>query len=122
MIVKDGLDTGSKPHQRAWGTYPRILGKYVRDEGVISLADAIHKMSGMPAEKFKLTGRGFIRPGAYADMVIFDPETVIDRATYEEPRVGPSGIRHVIANGQFIVRDGRHTHARPGRALRRGER
>ncbi len=79
-------------------------------------------MNAKPAEKYMLTGRGFIRQAAYADLVIIDPETVIDRATYEEPRVGSPGIRHVIVNGQFVVRDGRHTHARPGRALRRGER
>ena len=121
MIGTDGLDRGSKPHPRAWGTYPRILGKYVREEGVLSLADAVHKMSGMPARKFGLAGRGVIEPGAYADLVLFDPDTVIDRATYEESRVGPDGIPHVLVNGQFVVRDGRHTGARAGLALRRGQ-
>ncbi len=121
MIGTDGLDRGSKPHPRAWGTYPRILGKYVREEGILSLADAIWRMSGFPAKKFSLKDRGEIRPGAFADIVLFDPETVIDRATFEDPRNGPDGMPHVIVNGQFIVRNGEHTHARAGRMLRRGE-
>ncbi len=120
MIGTDGLDRGSKPHPRAWGTYPRILGKYVRDEGIISLADAIWRMSGLPAKKFALKDRGEIRSGAFADIVLFDAGKVIDRATFEDPRNGPDGLPHVIVNGQFVVRDGKHTHARAGRALRRG--
>ena len=119
MIGTDGLDRGSKPHPRAWGTYPRVLGRYVREEGVISLADAVWRMSGFPAKKFALKDRGEIRSGAFADIVLFDPDTVIDRATFEDPRNGPEGMPHVIVNGQFVVRDGRHTHARAGRALRR---
>jgi N-acyl-D-amino-acid deacylase len=120
MIGTDGLDTGSKPHPRAWGTYPRILGKYVREEGVISLADAIWRMTGFPAKKFALKDRGVIRKNAFADIVLFNPDTVIDRATYDDPRRGPAGLPHVIVNGQFVVRDGKHTHARVGRAVRRG--
>lgn len=119
MIGTDGLDRGSKPHPRAWGTYPRILGKYVREEGIISLEDAIWKMSGFPAKKFSLKDRGTIRPGAFADVVIFDPQKVIDRATFEDPRNGPEGMPHVIVNGEFVVRDNKHTHTRSGRALRR---
>ena len=120
MIGTDGIPAGSKPHPRAWGTYPRILGKYVREEGVISLHDAIHKMSGMPADKFQLAGRGVVREGAFADLVVFDPDTVIDTATYEDPKTPPTGMPHVIVNGSVVVRDGVHTHARAGRALRRG--
>ena len=120
MIGTDGIPAGSKPHPRAWGTYPRILGKYVREEGVLSLTDAVRKMSGMPADKFKLAGRGYIREGGFADIVMFDPATVIDRATYEEPKTSPAGIPHVIVNGVPVIRDGSHTHARVGRALRRG--
>jgi len=120
MIGTDGIPAGSKPHPRAWGTYPRILGKYVRDEGVISLQDAIHKMSGMPAEKFQLAGRGVVKEGAFADLVVFDPSTVIDTATYEDPKTPPTGMPHVIVNGNVVVRDSVHTHARAGRALRRG--
>ncbi|MDP6824395.1 MAG: D-aminoacylase [Dehalococcoidia bacterium] len=121
MIGTDGIPAGSRPHPRAWGTYPRILGKYVREEGVVSLPDAIHKMSGMPADKFQLTGRGYVREDAFADLVVFDPDTVIDRATYEEPKTPPTGMPHVIVNGAFVVRDALHTHARAGRALRRGQ-
>lgn len=119
MIGTDGLDTGSKPHPRAWGTYPRILGKYVREEGIISLADAIWKMSGYPAKKFALKDRGVINPNAFADIVLFDPARVIDRATFEDPRNAPAGMPHVIVNGQFVVRDGKHTHARAGMAVRK---
>lgn len=119
MIGTDGLDRGSKPHPRAWGTYPRVLGKYVREEGILSFEDAIWRMSGFPAQKFALKDRGEIRPGAFADIVLFDPVTVIDRATFEDPRNGPDGMPHVLVNGEFIVRDGKHTGARPGRALRR---
>jgi N-acyl-D-amino-acid deacylase len=121
MIGTDGLDRGSKPHPRAWGTYPRILGKYVRDEGIMSLQDAVWRMSGFPAKKFGLKDRGVIRTNAFADLVLFDPATVIDVATFEDPRRGPAGMPHVIVNGQFVVRDGQHTHARAGRAVRKGD-
>ena len=121
MIGTDGLDRGSKPHPRAWGTYPRILGKYVREEGILSLEDAVWRMSGFPAKKFGLKDRGAIRVGAFADLVLFDPASVIDRATFEDPRHGPTGMPHVIVNGQFVVRDGQHTHARAGRAVRRAD-
>jgi N-acyl-D-amino-acid deacylase len=121
MIGTDGLDRGSKPHPRAWGTYPRVLGKYVREEGVISLENAIYKMTAFPAEKFGITGRGLIKEGYYADLVMFDPNTIIDGATYENPRVGPIGMPHVIVNGQFAVRDGQHTGSRSGQALHRGQ-
>ena len=120
MIGTDGIPAGSKPHPRAWGTYPRILGKYVREEGVISLPDAVRKMSGMPADKFQLAGRGYVREGGFADLVVFDPATVIDCATYEEPKKPPTGMPYVIVNGVPVIRDGRHTSARAGRALRRG--
>jgi N-acyl-D-amino-acid deacylase len=98
-----------------------VLGKYVREEGIISLEDAIYKMSGFPAKKFQIANRGLIKEGFYADLVLFDPDTVIDNATYENSRVGPNGIPHVIVNGQFAVRDGQHTGSRSGRALRRGQ-
>ena len=87
---------------------------------MITLEAAIHKMSGMPAEKFRLDDRGFVRAGLAADLVVFDPATVTDHATYEDPRNAPSGMPHVIVNGVAVVRDGEHTHARAGRALRRG--
>ncbi len=119
MIGTDGLDRGSKPHPRAWGTYPRILGKYVREEGILSLEGAIWRMSGFPAKKFSLKDRGTISVGSFADIVLFNPDTVIDHATFEDPRNGPTGMPHVIVNGRLVVRDGQHTHVRAGRALRR---
>ena len=121
MIGTDGLDRGSKPHPRAWGTYPRVLGKYVREEGVISLENAIYKMTHMPAAKFGIANRGLVKQGYFADLVLFDPDTVIDRATYENSRVGPTGMPHVIVNGAFAVRDGKHSGSRSGRALRRDQ-
>ncbi len=120
MIGTDGIGFGSKPHPRHYGTYPRILGRYVREAGVLTLEQAVHKMTGMPAAKFDLPGRGVLREGAIADLVVFDPETVIDVATYEDPRRPPLGMPFVFVNGTAVVRDGRHTHARVGRPVRRG--
>lgn len=121
MIGTDGIGWGSRPHPRHFGSYPRILGHYVREEGVLTLEDAVHKSSGMPAAKFALTDRGAIREGAFADLVLFDPETVAEVSTYEDPRRAPDGMPFVFVNGQAVVRDGEHTHARAGRALRRGQ-
>ncbi|HLZ70107.1 MAG TPA: D-aminoacylase [Dehalococcoidia bacterium] len=120
MIGSDGVPAGKKPHPRLFGCFARVLGRYTRDEGVLDLATAIHKMTGMPARKFKLAGRGSLAPGSFADLVVFDPRTIADTATYEEPRRHPTGIRAVYVNGVCVARDGEHTHARPGRALRRG--
>ncbi|MEX2372288.1 MAG: aminoacylase, partial [Dehalococcoidia bacterium] len=119
MIGTDGLGFGSRPHPRHYGTYPRILGKYVREEGVITLEDAIWKMSGFPATKFHLAGRGFVREGHIADLVLFDPATVIDTATYEDSRRTPAGMPWVFVNGVAAVREGAHTGARAGRPVRR---
>jgi N-acyl-D-aspartate/D-glutamate deacylase len=121
MIGSDGIPSaGGKPHPRLYGTYAKLLGHYVRDEGVLTIEEAIHRMTGMPAAKFGLVDRGVIAPGAYADLVLFDPATIADVATYEEPRQHPTGIHTVWVNGTAVVRDGEHTGARPGRALRRG--
>jgi N-acyl-D-amino-acid deacylase len=119
MIGTDGIGWGSRPHPRHFGSYPRILGHYVRDEGVLTLEQAVHKSSGMPAAKFALTDRGVIREGAFADLVLFDPATVAEVSTYEDPRRAPVGMPHVFVNGEAVVRDGEHTHARAGRVLRR---
>jgi len=122
MIGSDGIPaTGANPHPRLYGTFPRVLGRYARDEGVLTMADAVHRMTGMPAAKFGLTDRGVIEPGAFADVVVFDPETVIDRGTYQDPRQYPAGIPHVFVNGTAVVRDGKHTGQRPGRVVRRAE-
>ena len=121
MIGSDGVPAvGGNPHPRLYGTFPRVLGRYVREEGVLSLAEAIYRMSGFPAAKFRLSDRGVIREGAYADLVLFDPRTILDTGTYADPRQYPKGIHHVFVNGVQVVQNGQHTGARPGRALRRG--
>jgi N-acyl-D-amino-acid deacylase len=121
MIGSDGIPSiGGKPHPRLYGTFAKVLGHYARDEGVLSIEHAVHRMTGMPAAKFALADRGVIAEGAYADLVLFDPTTIADVATYESPRQHPSGIHTVWVNGTAVVRDGEHTGARPGRVLRRG--
>jgi len=120
MIGSDGVPAGEKPHPRLYGCFPRVLGRYTRDERVLELPTAIHKMTGLPARKFRLAGRGSLTPGAFADLVVFDPRTIADTATYEQPKQHPTGIKAVYVNGACVARDGQHTHARPGRALRRG--
>jgi N-acyl-D-aspartate/D-glutamate deacylase len=120
MIGSDGLPaTGGKPHPRLYGTFPRVLGHYARDEGVLDLAEAVHRMTGLPAAKFGLDGRGTIRPGAFADLVMFQAGTIADTATYDDPRRYPTGVVTVWVNGEVVVHDGALTGARPGRALRR---
>jgi N-acyl-D-amino-acid deacylase len=119
MIGSDGVPAGGKPHPRLYGCFPRVLGHYVRETKVLDLATAVHRMTGMPAAKFRLEGRGVVRAGAYADLVVFEPARIADVATYEDPRRFPDGIRAVFVNGVAVARDGVHTGARPGRALRR---
>ncbi len=110
---------GGKPHPRAYGTFPRVLGRYVRELKVLRWEEAIHKMTAMPARRLGLRDRGELRPGACADVVVLDPATVADRATFQEPHQYPLGIEQVIVNGAVVVRDGEHTGALPGRVLRR---
>jgi N-acyl-D-amino-acid deacylase len=119
MIGSDGLPHDIHPHPRLWGTFPRVLGHYCREVGLFGLETAVHKMTGLSAARFGLTGRGVVRPGAYADLCVFDPETVIDRATFDEPTVPAAGIDHVFVNGSPVWSDGKSTGERPGRALRR---
>jgi N-acyl-D-amino-acid deacylase len=114
----DGPLAGSKSHPRGWGTYPRILGKYARDEKLMPLELAIHKMTGLPAANVGLKERGLVREGYFADLTIFDPKTIIDRATFEEPNQYPMGINYVIVNGQIEVDNGKRTGALAGRPLR----
>ncbi len=121
MIGSDGIWAGTRPHPRLYGTFPRVLGRYARDLKMLTLEQAVHRMTGMPAAKFRLERRGLIRPGYFADLVVFDPSAIIDTATYEDPKRYPAGISDVLVNGAAVVRDGRHTGARPGRALRRGK-
>jgi N-acyl-D-aspartate/D-glutamate deacylase len=106
-----------RPHPRTFGTFPRILGKYVREKRLLNLPAAIRKMTFDPCRRFGLTGRGLIAPGGHADLVLFDPDRVRDRATYEEPLQYPDGIRYVLVNGVITVEGGEHTGARAGRVL-----
>nr|BCX01091.1 MAG: D-aminoacylase [Bacteroidota bacterium] len=107
------------PHPRGYGNAPRVLARYVRQEQVISLEEAIRKMTSLPAQTFGLWDRGLIRPGLVADIVVFDPDRIQDRATFEAPHQYPEGISYVIVNGTVVVEQGRHTGARPAGALRK---
>jgi N-acyl-D-amino-acid deacylase len=109
--------TKSSTHPRAYGNFARLLGRYVRDEKVIPLEEAVRKLSGLPATNLELEGRGFIREGMFADVVIFDPATIADRATFETPHQFAVGMKHVFVNGAQVLKDGEHTGAKPGRAV-----
>ncbi len=119
MIGSDGLPTDGKPHPRLYGTMARVLQTYVRDEGLMTLEEGVRKMTSLPARKHRLGDRGELRKGWAADIVVFDPATVADIATYDDPRQYPAGIQYVIVNGEVVVRDGTQTEARPGKMLRR---
>ena len=106
------------PHPRLFGTFPRVLARYVRDRRVLGLADAIRRMTSLPSDRFGLTDRGRLAAGAFADLVLFDPATVQDLATFDEPKHEPVGIRMVVVNGEVAVDEGRHCGARAGRFLR----
>jgi len=109
--------TKSNPHPRAYGNFARVLGKYVRDEKVLSMSDAIHRLSGLPATNLGLDRRGFLKEGMFADVVVFDPATITDHATFEKPHQYATGVKHVLVNGVQVIKDGEHTGAKPGRAL-----
>jgi N-acyl-D-amino-acid deacylase len=112
----DGL-LGGRPHPRAYGTYPRILGRYVREKGLVTLAEAVRKLTSQAAQAFGFEGRGLVRPGYRANLVVFDPDTVADRATFEEPALFPIGVRDVLVGGEVVVREGEITRARPGKVI-----
>src|SRR5262245_38729636 len=124
MIGSDGsalapygeLATG-KPHPRSYGTFPRVLGEYAREQRVLTLPQAIHKMTQLPARRLGLKDRGVVAVGARADLVVFDARRVADRATYQEPHQYPTGIEQVLVNGRFVIKDGQHTGSLPGRLL-----
>jgi N-acyl-D-amino-acid deacylase len=109
--------TRSSAHPRAYGNFARLLGKYVRDEKALTLADAVHRLSGLPATNLELRDRGFLRQGMFADVVVFDPRTIADQATFDKPHQYAVGVREVLVNGVAVLRNGEHTNARPGRAL-----
>ncbi len=106
-------------HPRTWGTFVRVLARYARGLGTLDWAAAVHKMTGMPAAKFGLRDRGVIRPGAWADIVLFDPQTVTDNATYDDPHAAPSGIRRVLVNGETVVEEGMIVGGLVGQVLRK---
>ncbi|GMV09562.1 MAG: N-acyl-D-amino-acid deacylase [Gemmatimonadota bacterium] len=123
MIASDGRLTRpgeGQPHPRAYGTFPRVLGRYVRELGVLSLEQAVHKMTGMPAARLGLPDHGEVREGATANLVVFDAATVADQATFTAPHQYPVGIDEVLVNGVRVVANGAMTSARPGRVLRKG--
>src|SRR3954447_4171960 len=120
MVGTDSTFLGEKPSPRTYGSFPRILGQFVRDEALLTLEEAVRKMTSAPAARLGLRDRGVIRDGAVADLVVFDPATVRSTATYDAPRSFPVGIEHVIVAGTPVVSDGVHTGATPGRALRHG--
>jgi len=120
VVGSDGLDVGEKPHPRLFGTFPRVLGQYVREEGVLPMAAAIRKMTGQTADLFRLRGLGYLQPGYRADIVVFDPAVVSDTATYENPRQFAVGVEQVIVGGVSSILDGQLTGDFGGRNLKRG--
>ena len=119
MPASDGIVVGQRPHPRAWGTFARCLGVYVRELGIVGLEEMIRKMTSAPARRLGLADRGVLRPGTAADVVVFDPQTIIDRATYADPKQAPEGVVAVLVNGAFVRRDERSLDPRSGRVLRR---
>lgn len=121
MVGRDGgvkTPGRGKPHPRSYGTAARILGRYVREQSVLTLPQAVRKLAALPAERFGFADRGYLKEGYWADIVIFDPETVTDRATFEEPHQYSTGIPYVLVNGQLVVDNNNHTNTRPGKILR----
>ncbi len=116
-LATEGLLAKGMPHPRSYGAFPRVLGYYVREQGVISLEEAVRKMCSLPAKKLRWTDRGLVKKGYHADLVILNPDTVADKATYEAPHQYPVGIPHVIVNGKLVIHNGTRTKARPGSVL-----
>jgi N-acyl-D-amino-acid deacylase len=117
-MAPEGVFVKSSTHPRAYGNFARLLGRYVREEKLIPLAEAVHRLSGLPATNLGLEGRGFLEPGHFADVAVFDPATIADRATFQEPHQYAVGMKHVFVNGVQVLKDGEHTGALPGRALK----
>ena len=121
MIGSDGLPNDPLPHPRLWGTFPRVLGRYSRDEGLFPLGEAVHKMTGMPAQRFGIAGRGLIREGYFADLTLFDAAKIMDTATFSDPARPASGIAGVWVNGVLTYNAQGPTQQRAGRFVRRGK-
>ena len=118
MGGSDAILVGARPHPRAWGTFPRYLGHYVREIGLLSLEDCVNHLTGRAAERLRLADRGIVRAGNAADLVLFDPAVVTDTATFENPKQQARGISHVLVNGECAIDNGEPTGRLAGRALR----
>jgi N-acyl-D-amino-acid deacylase len=116
-MAPEGVFLKSSTHPRAYGNFARLLGRYVRDEKLVPLEEAVRRLTSLPADNLGLDRRGRLAPGQFADVVVFDASTVADRATFERPHQYAVGVRHVLVNGVTVLRDGEHTGALPGRAL-----
>jgi N-acyl-D-amino-acid deacylase len=114
----EGVFLKKNNHPRAYGSFARVLAKYVRDENVIPIEEAVRKLSGLPAANLKLDRRGLLRSGFFADVVVFDPDTIQDHATFTDPHQYATGVIHVFVNGEQVLADGEHTGATPGRVVR----
>ena len=117
-MANEGVFIKSNTHPRAYGNVARLLGKYVRDEQVIPLEKAVHKLTALPAHHLKIKKRGLLQPGYFADVVVFDPATIQDHATFEAPHQYATGVLHVFVNGEQVLEYGEHTGATPGRFVR----
>ena len=117
-LAPEGVFLNTSTHPRAYGSFARLLAKYVRDQGVVPLAEAVRRLTSLPADNLGLDRRGRLLPGYYADVVVFDPSTIQDHATFERPHQFATGVQHVFVNGQHVLRDGAHTGALPGRVVR----
>jgi N-acyl-D-amino-acid deacylase len=113
----EGVFLKTMPHPRAYGNFARLLGKYVREEKLLPLEEAVRKLTSLPARNLGLDKRGLLEEGYYADVVVFDPKTIADKATFEKPHQYAVGVKHVFVNGTAVLKDGEHTGAKPGRAL-----
>jgi len=117
-LAPEGVFLKTNPHPRAYGNFSRLLGKYVRDEQIISMEEAVRRLTGLPAENLKIQKRGLLKEGYFADVVVFDPEKIQDHATFEKPHQYATGVKHVFVNGKQVLKDGEHTGAMPGRIVR----
>jgi N-acyl-D-amino-acid deacylase len=117
-MAPEGAFLNESPHPRTYGTFARLLGRYVRDEGVIPLEEAIRRLTSLPATNLRLRNRGALKPGYFADLAVFDPDAIADHATYENAQQYATGMVHVLVNGTPVLRDGEHTGALPGRVVR----
>jgi N-acyl-D-amino-acid deacylase len=120
-MAPEGAFLKSSTHPRAYGNFARLLGKYVREEKIISLSEAIQRLSSLPAGNLKLKDRGWIKQGYFGDVVVFDPAKIQDHATFDAPQQYATGMQHVFVNGVQVLKNGEHTGAKPGRVVRRGE-